>query len=265
MKWQEILKILKGYEEEYRNGWYSYTFSNGHVDIQRTSEPGYMYELKLYRYGESSRECEVYALETKNGKKFWNTTHRLIRYDDMPDADDYVIADDIFHPYIGMVNIKKLTTIVEDDDIILKNHMFTRAKDINEQRSNFIALNGIKKFIDSNDGGWCGIGANQYNAAEFHFSMEEFFICTDSAICSMNNQRRHFKEREWLFPWMSNGFDRDKCLYIRTNDLTIDADPAALQERKEKITANIKTLLENSGVEEYDLIEITRPFKYFSL
>ena len=287
MKWQEIYSILESYEDENRKGWYSYTWANHGVSIMRKSDPNKIYRIDLYKYGRPADEAIIETLKVgEDGKLVWDwVSGDTIKYSDLPDADDYVVADTVFHPYIGMVKINKISSPVEDNDFIHKDLMYIRARYVNEQRLNFMALNGIKKFINkwdnyfysrrygwnSNDDAheeikdcsWCGISTNEYSAAEFHFNYNEYYIATSGNINRENKHRRHFKEQEWLFPWISNGWDKDECLYIQTSSLWMWENKKKLQKYKDKIISSIGILLKEAGVEEYQLVEINKPFKYF--
>ena len=108
---------------------------------------------------------------------------------------------------------------------------------------------------------WCGISYNDYVVANFYFNSQEFYICTNGDINKENKHRRHFKEKEWLFPWVSNKLDRDKVLYIRTSSLRLYKGDA-LKDKKKKIVEEIKTILKYSGLENYELIEIRKPYKF---
>ena len=291
MRWQEIYEILKTYDDENRKGWYSYTWANHGVSIMRKSDPNKIYHLDLFKWGHPADEATVETLKVgEDGKLVWDwVASDTMKFSELPDADDYVVADPIFHPYIGMVRIKKINSPVEDNDLIHKDLMYVRAIKVNEQRLNFMTLNGIKKFINKwddyfysrrwygcdnkddvpseeiTDCAWCGNSTNEYSAAEFHFNYNEYHIATSGYINRENKHRRHFKEQEWLFPWISNGWERDECLYIQTSSLWMWADKKALKEHKDKIIADIGILMKEAGVEEYDLVEIRKPFKYFAL
>ena len=113
----------------------------------------------------------------------------------------------------------------------------------------------------ANDCAFCGVGYNDYTIANFYFNGQEFYICTNGEINRENKHRRHFKEQEWLFPWMSNKFDVDRVLYIRSSSLNLYKGDA-LKQKKKKIIEELKTILKQSGLENYELIEIRKPYKF---
>lgn len=289
MRWQEILETLKTYDDENRKGWYSYTWANHNVWIGRKNEPNKMYCMELYRYGFQSTKVHLEELKEDDGKLYWDYTNTYIPYSELPDDNNWIVVDAIFHPYIGMVKIIKLKDDNVDPNTLIHctDLTYRRASEVNEKRINFRVLNGIRQFIgiqdelmykkrwwiseedkariEVDDCAYCGMGENEYSLAEFHLNFNEYHICTSGNINKENKHRRHFKEQEYLFPWKSNGWNPDECLYIQTSSLSIEADKEALKKRKDKIVADIKMLLDKAGVEEYELVEIRKPFKYFNL
>jgi len=282
MRWQQIRDILINYEAESRKGWYSYTWSNGFVSIARRCNPERVYTLNtrdnrvFVDVPESSEESDVY---------YWHTVSTEYTADDvLADADDYFITSTVSHPYIGMLHIKEDEVKIQPP-VIFKDFQYHSGSEINEKKINLRALNNIKAFIYeqdrycynkrwswpmpeaqtdgyiANDCAFCGVGYNDYVAACFYFNGQEFFICTNGDISKENKHRRHFKEQEWLFPWMSNKLDVDRVLYIRSSSLNLYKGDA-LKQKKKKIIEELKTILKQSGLENYELIEIRKPYKF---
>lgn len=282
MRWQEIRDVLMNYEEETRKGWYSYTWANGFVSIARRCDPERVYTLNIrdnrvfVDVPTASEEPDVY---------YWHTISTEYAANDLlVDADDYFITSTVSHPYIAMINIKE-EEIKTQPPIIFKDFQYYSDSEINEKKINLRALNNIKAFIYEQDRycynkrwswpmpeaqtdgciadscAWCGIGYNDYTAANFYFNGQEFYICTNGEINKENKHRRHFKEQEWLFPWRSNKLERDRVLYISSSSLRLYKRDA-LKAKKEKITEELKTILKYSGLENYELIEIRKPYKF---
>lgn len=281
MRWQEIYDILVNYETENRKGWYSYTWTNGFVNIARHSDPERVYTLNtrddrvFIEVPTASEEPDVY---------YWHTITTDCTTDELADADDYFITSAVSHPYIAMLHIKE-DEVKTQPSIIFKDFQYHSESEVNEKKINLRVLNNIKAFINEQDKycynkrwswpmpeaqtsgyiadscAWCGIGNNDYVAASFHFNSQEFYICTSGEISKENKHLRHFKEREWLFPWVSNKLDKDKVLYIRTSSLRLYKGDA-LKQKKKKIIEELKTILKQSGLENYELIEIRKPYKF---
>ena len=285
MRWREIRDVLMNYEKETRKGWYSYTWANGFVSIAQRCEPERVCTLNtrdnrvFIDVPKASEEPDVY---------YWHTINTEYAADDvLIDADDYFITSTVSHPYIAMINIKE-AEIKTQPPVVFKDFQYHSGREINEKKINLRVLNNIKAFIMEQDRycynkrwsypmpetetdayiadncAWCGIGYNDYVAACFYFNGQEFFICTNGDVSKENKHRRHFKEQEWLFPWMSNKLDVDRVLYIRSSSLNLYKEDA-LKQKKEKITEELKTILKYSGLENYDLIEIRKPYKFQNL
>jgi hypothetical protein len=58
--------------------------------------------------------------------------------------------------------------------------------------------------------------------------------------------------------------ERDRVLYISSSSLRLYKRDA-LKAKKEKITEELKTILKYSGLENYELIEIRKPYKFQNL
>ena len=288
MKWQEIYETLQKYDEENRKGWYSYTWANHDVRIAQKSNPSKIYILELYRHGMSSNVARSEELRIKDEMYYWYYLDEFIPFEDLPDADDWYVDDQIFHPYTCMVSIKNMEDVLNPDLYVYKDLSYVKASKLNEKKTKFKALNGIKQFIDAQDWlwynkryghnienennvlevdncAWCGMSNIEYGLAEFIMNSQEYHICTNGYINKKNKHRRHFKEMEYLFPWKSNGLDPDSTLYISTSSLSLEVNKAALDKRKQKIISDIKFLLGKAGVTEYDIIEIKKFYKYFNL
>jgi hypothetical protein len=186
-----------------------------------------------------------------------------------------------------MLHIKE-NEIKTQPPVIFKDFQYHSDSEINERKINLRVLNNIKAFIYeqdrycynkrwswpmpeaqtdgyiANDCAFCGVGYNDYAIANFYFNAQEFFICTDGEINRENKHRRHFKEQEWLFPWRSNKLERDRVLYISSSSLRL-YKRSALKQKKEEIIKELKTILEHSGLENYELIEIRKPYKFQNL
>ena len=286
MHWQEIRDVLMNYEEETRKGWYSYTWTNGFVSIAQHCEPERIYTL-------NTRDNRVFIdvpmiSEEEPDVYYWRTISTEYKADDvLVDADDYFITSTVSHPYIAMLHIKE-DEIKTQPPVIFKDFQYHSDSEINEKKINLRALNNIKAFIYeqdrycynkrwswpmpeaqtdgyiANDCAFCGVGYNDYAIANFYFNGQEFYICTDGEINKENKHRRHFKEQEWLFPWRSNKLERDKVLYISSSSLRLYKRDA-LKNKKKEIVEELKTILEHSGVENYELIEIRKPYKFQNL
>ena len=245
----------------------------------------------------------VYTLNTRDNRVFidvpmaseepdvyyWHTVSTEYAANDvLVDADDYFITSTVTHPYIVMINIKE-AEIKTQPPIIFKDFQYYSDSEVNEKKINLRALNNIKSFIYEQDMycynkrwslpmpeaqiddaymadncAWCGIGYNEYDVANFYFNSQDFYVCTHGDIAKENKHRRHFKEQEWLFPWRSNKLERDRVIYIRTSSLNLYKGDA-LKTKKEKITEELKTILKYSGLENYELIEIRKPYKFQNL
>lgn len=283
MRWQEIRDVLMNYEEETRKGWYSYTWANGFVSIARRCDPERVYTLNtrdnrvFVDVPEVSEESDVY---------YWHTVSTEYTANDvLVDADDYFITSTVSHPYIAMLHIRE-DEVKTQPPVIFKEFQYHSDSEINEKKINLRALNNIKAFIYeqdrycynkrwslpmpeaqtdgayiANNCAWCGVGYNDYIVACFYFNGQEFFICTDGEINKENKHRRHFKEQEWLFPWQSNKLDVARTLYICASSLNLYKGDA-LKEKKENIKEKLKTILKYSGLENYELIEIHKPYKF---
>ena len=278
MRWQKIYETLLKYEDENKKGWYSYTWCNGGVTIARKSDPETQYCLNLRN--------EIVFIEklvsvNTEGKYRWDYTEKIER-NDLPEADDYSVAYSVSHPFIAMIVIKE--DVSEDPkSLVLKDSEYKTAQEIREKERNQKALNNIKTIIyrcgeityQKRHGwstkyslpewmqncGFAGMGENEYTGAEFYLNDREFFICTNGNIARENKHRRHFGEPEWLFPWQSNNLERDNVLYVRTSSLSIFRDNA-LKEEKEAAIRDLKCLLKDAGITDYDIIEIRKPYKY---
>ena len=289
MRWQEIYHILETYDKENRKGWYSYTWCNGFATIARKSEPEIVYTLNL-RDDRVFAECPKESDES--GRYYWGTYHvngaEYITKFDLPEADDYFITTTISYPYVAMLHIK--------DDIesqksgyIFKDFQYHAPSEVNEKHRNQMALNNIKAFITKwddicynkrrwgiyddkikadplydiiEDCAYAGMGQNEYTLASFHFNHNEYHICTAGYINKENKHRRHFKEREYLFPWVNSGLERDHVLYVQTSSLNIYKDDALKKKRKE-IEEGLKLILEQSGIKDYELIPIRNTYKHY--
>ena len=277
MRWQQIYDTLQNYEEEYRKGWYSYTWANGSVTIARKSDP----ETQYVVWKDRSVVGEQLAKSENSDGYYWNSVMSM-DVDDLPDADDYYIASDVSHPFIAMVVIKE-DMAEGSESLVFKNGEVKTSQEIREVKRNQKVLNHIKNIVRKYDDlfykirngfvsesekpagltncAYCGIGDNEYTEAEFYLNDQDMFICTNGSIARENKQRRHFGEREWLFPWKSNGFDKDHVLYVRISCLKVYKGDALFEE-KNKALKNLDFLLSEVGICNYEVIEITRPYKY---
>ena len=285
MRWREIYDILINYEKETRKGWYSYTWANGSVSIARRCDPERIYTLNTR---DNRVFIEVPIASEESDIYYWHIVGTEYAVDDvLVDADDYFIASGVSHPYIAMLNIKE-AEVKTQPPIIFKDFQYHSEYEINEKKINLRALNNIKAFVYEQDRycynkrwgwpmpeaqtddayiadtAWCGISYNDYAVANFYFNNQEFYICTNGDISKENKHRRHFKEQEWLFPWYSNKLERDRVLYIRTSSLSLYKGDA-LKNKKKKIIEGIETILKHSGLENYELIEIRKPYKFQNL
>jgi len=255
MKWQEIYDILLHFDEECKKGWYSYTFANRIVPVARESVPGIIYELPEYNYGYPATFGYKKILEEKNDEVRWIWPKGdIVSFDDLPDADDYYIANEVFHQYIVMVHI----TNIADASKALRN----MADIINRQE---VALyNNKQSYMQNVDTiftscGFCGIGFNDKSQLCFYADDGDFSIRTARSLANENKHRRHFKEREWLFPYISNGFDSEDTLYVQTSSL-IGYKGKMLKQQKEKLEDTLRKLLNEAEIE-YELVEIKKPYK----
>ena len=250
MKFNEIYNILETYEEETRKGWYSYTFENGNVGFSRLSNPEKRWRVDLKKNLVEEHLSLAYEQETY----FWKSVDKTV-FD--YNADDYIITEGIFHPYIAMLHVQDgknaLDTIKDfvwryDDYLYCKRHGYpTEQKDVQFNEGIF-------------DCTFAGIGSNERSAVQFYLNNSDTFICTAGYLARENKHRRHFKEQEWLFPYISNGFNYDDVLYIQTSSM-VKYSGNALRKKKEYIISSINLLLSESGIDKYDLIEINHPLK----
>ena len=252
MKFNEIYNVLATYEEENRKGWYSYTFANHNVEIAKKSEANKRWVLSLNK---NMYEIHLTPFKDNPEKLFWSAVDEL-SFD--YDADDYYIADQVFHPYIAILHISNAKSILEQiKDTVNQYDDICYCK-----RSGFPLGNNINININEAifDCAWAGVGSNERSAAQFHLNHNEFSICTAGYLCKENKHRRHFKEQEWLFPYVSNGFNYDDVLYIQTSS-TVEYKGKELAKKKAEIISSLKLLLSEANIPEYDLIEIRHPFK----
>ena len=250
MTYEEIYNILDTYEEETRKGWYSYTFANRNVEIAKKSET-----CKRWVVSTNKNMYEIHLVPFKNDpeKSFWSAVDEM-SFD--YDADDYYIADRVFHPYIAMLHVKDAKKVLEKiKDTVNRYDDFCYCK-----RSGFPLGDNIHVNEDIFDCAWAGIGSNEKYAAGFYFNHNEFFICTAGYLSKENKQRRHFKEQEWLFPYVSNGLNYDEVLYIQTSSM-VEYKGKELAKKIADIISSLNLLLSEANIPEYDLIEIRHPFK----
>lgn len=292
MTWEEIYEILKNYNEvsSIKRRYYSYTFVNRHVSLYRLSNTNIMYNISLDNNTAAVSHLQRVKSEfkRKNSYKYKDNVYHWVYVEripinDIPYAEDYVIASQVFYPYTAMLHIK--SDPEKKKGLILKNLTYYDLE-LDEKRRNYTALNNIKIFVDNQDQlqydarhswiseddkmklkcddcAWAGIGNNEYAAAEFYFNYNEYHIYTNDYLAEENRNRRHFKEQEFLFPWRSNKLNVNNVLYITTASL-IQYRREALKQEQENIIDNLKILLKESGIEDYELIQIKRMYKYFN-
>ena len=241
MKFNEIVNILETYEEEARKGWYSYTFENGNVGFSRLSNPEKRWRVDLKK---NLVEEHLVPSEANPELYFWKTVDTDSTNFDF-DADDYLMTEGIFHPYIAILHVQDAKSALEK----IKNVAWTYDDYFYCRRHGY-----PKENIQINEGiydcAFAGIGVNENCATQFYLNSSDTFICTAGYLAKENKHRRHFREQEWLFPYVSNGLSSDKVLYIQTSSMS-----------KYTGSALVELLLSESGVSDFELIEIRHPFK----
>ena len=253
MKFNEIVNILETYEEETRKGWYSYTFENGNVGFARLSNPEKRWRVDLKK---NLVEEHLVPSEANPELYFWKTVDTDSTNFDF-DADDYLMTEGIFHPYIAILHVQDSKSVLDkikdtvwryDDYLYCKRHGYPT------EQKNFQFNEGIY------DCAFAGIGSNERSAVQFYLNNSDTFICTTGYLAKENKHRRHFREQEWLFPYVSNGLSSDEILYIKTSSLS-KCTGTALNVKKKEIISSLELLLSESGVSDFNFIEIHRPFK----
>ena len=275
-----IFKILDHYEDEERkSGLYSYTFSNNNVATYRPSDPETIYLIWKHHLESCSKEILV---ENKNFPGEYNFRQSsTIHFNDIPEFDDYQIGYQVSYPYVAMIDVQEV--VPETKGTILCNGIY-KPTNINEERNCYIALNNMKRFIDiwddknykfnleswrtgSKEGleypgtCWCGIGPNQYTCNQFRFINNEYLVCSASYINNKNKARRHYREREYLFPYKSNKIRPTNALYVSVSSLQFYKDKA-LADKKKEIRQDLDKLLTACGVTKYRIIQINKLWKH---
>ena len=283
MKLSEILKILETYETESEKGFYSYQLSNGSVTVSRRSEPNREYSFSRFRPDRVL--AEVLAQTEDPDVLFWKLAEDELSVEDLPDADDWFITDGVFYPYACMIRIDDNAEEIPVPEWIFKDFNWRSPSKINEKRPNLAALNILKNVVsaqedfcrhrrsglpldekvppfgeNTTDCFWAGAGYNDYDLAVFRFKGIEFSVSAPKNVSLENRNRRRFREQEWLFPYVSNGVDEDRALYVRTASL-LKYEGKALEKKKKETRDALRTLLDVSGIRNYETIEIRSVFK----
>ena len=250
MKFEEIFNILNTYEAETRKGWYSYTFENGNVGFSRVSDPTIRWRVDLKK---NLFEEHLVPSETNPELYFWKNVDDEMDFDF--NADDYVITEGIFHPYIAILHVQESKSVLDRiKDTVWQYDDFFYCKRHGYPKENILINEGVY------DCAFAGIGSNERSAVQFYLNSNDTFICTSGYLAKENKHRKHFREQEWLFPYVSNGLSADEVLYIQTSSLSKYTGSELVQKKKE-IISSLKLLLSESGVSDYKIIEIRHPFK----
>ena len=280
-----LCRIVTDYPEEERKGWYSYALSSRNLLISRDSEPRTAYSLSPLD-GFASVKNLVPVKEDKD-VFFWEYDKDRFRIPiaEVPDHDDYQIIDGVSYPYTAMVLIRQSEVEpVDSNACILKNGSWYRDSEVKEKYINQRALNNIsilvnkqERFSYSRNCGtlgyepdkekylgrmfyWSGIGPNTYGEAEFRLDEEEFDIMTGRILTNRNKHRQHFHEQEFLFPYKSAGFDLFSTLYVSTSS-SLFYTGKALKDRQIKLENDLRFLLDNAGITNYEIVRIRNPYK----